>query len=148
VEGDEKVKVPIENHEGYEISEDGFVYFDGKKIKINSLPSGYRVVNIKDNSNRWRTKTLAHLVLTAFVGPRPGGEFEARHVNGKPSDCSARNLRWELRGQNRTGSRELSDERRAYLEERARKKEVKRKLSEFEVMQREMKRLAKELGME
>lgn len=142
------MRVPIENHEGYEVSEDGFVFLHGKKIKINSLPNGYRVVNIKDNSNKWKTRTLAHLVLTAFVGPRPSGEFEARHVNGKPSDCAASNLRWELRGQNRTGSREMSEERQQYLEQRATKRDVKRKLSEFEAMQREMKRLAKELGME
>jgi hypothetical protein len=50
-----------------------------------------------------RGRTFAyvhHLVLEAFVGPRPPGT-EACHNNGDPSDNRLENLRWDTRRANR-----------------------------------------------
>jgi len=142
------LKQPIANCEEYEVDEDGFVYLRGKKIKRNKLESGYLVVNIKDNRNRWRTKTVGELVLCAFVSTKPSAEFEVRYVNGKPSDCSVKNLRWEVKGKNRIGKREPTAERKKYLDKKKVQRETKQKINEFKALQREMKKMAKELGMD
>ncbi|MDP7729539.1 HNH endonuclease [Mycobacterium sp. TY813] len=42
---------------------------------------------------------MHHLVLEAFVGPRPPG-LEGCHGNGDPADNSVANLRWDTRSAN------------------------------------------------
>jgi hypothetical protein len=38
--------------------------------------------------------TVHHLVLLAFVGPRPAGANVCRHLDGNPSNNSIENLKW------------------------------------------------------
>lgn len=40
-----------------------------------------------------------HLVLEAFVGPRPDG-YEGKHENGIPHDCRLSNLTWGTKAAN------------------------------------------------
>lgn len=44
-------------------------------------------------------KYVHHLVMEAFVGPRPEG-FDIRHLNGNPSDNRLSNLRYGTRREN------------------------------------------------
>lgn len=46
-----------------------------------------------------RTRYLHHLVLEAFVGPRPRGQV-GRHLNDLPEDNRLSNLAWGTRAQN------------------------------------------------
>lgn len=56
-------------------------------------------------ANRRRvTLKVAHLVLWAFVGPRPDGQ-EACHWNGVRHDNRLANLRWDTIAANRADSR-------------------------------------------
>ncbi len=55
--------------------------------------SGYRMVDLHDNGRR-RSVLVHHLVLEAFVGPRPDG-MEGCHNNGNPTDNHLENLRWD-----------------------------------------------------
>ncbi len=55
-------------------------------------------VGILKNGVR-RTCKVHHLVLEAFVGPRPEG-MECRHLNGDPFDNRPENLAWGTRSEN------------------------------------------------
>lgn len=61
----------------------------GRVLRPWAGSSGYLQVYL---SNR-NVMLVHHLVLEAFVGPRPGGQ-EARHLNGKMHDNRATNLEW------------------------------------------------------
>lgn len=60
--------------------------------------SGYHQVNLKIKGKVHR-RYDAHLVLEAFVGPRPEG-LEACHNNGNKSDNALGNLRWDTHSSN------------------------------------------------
>lgn len=49
-------------------------------------------------------KAVAHLVLEAFVGPKPGGR-ECCHANDNPRDNRLANLRWASRKDNEADKR-------------------------------------------
>jgi hypothetical protein len=148
VRGGSVTRVAIKEHDGYEVDESGAVFHHGKSVKVNSLETGYRVVNMRNDKGRWHATTVARLVLEAFVGPKPVGH-EARHMNGDPSDCSAKNLRWERRGENRAGeSRQPNEHGRELRERRLKKRVLKEKLSAVEQMRRELEKMQRELGME
>ncbi len=141
------MRVAIRGADGYEVSEDGEVFKDGEPVRVNALQSGYRVVNLRFDREGWRTVTVAQLVLDAFVGPRPA-THEARHVDGDPSNCRARNLRWEQRGKNREGRPHSPDTLGHELKDRRRRhRQAKQKVSELRQMKRELARMARELGL-
>jgi len=59
---------------------------------------GHLVVALYSEGSR-RDFSVHHLVLTAFVGPRPNG-MEACHWNDDSSDNRLANLRWDTRSAN------------------------------------------------
>lgn len=68
-----------------------------RRLKDRPLGKGYRAVGTATQ----KTLYVHHLVLEAFVGPRPASDFEACHNNGDPSDNRLVNLRWGTREDNR-----------------------------------------------
>lgn len=64
-------------------------------LRPKTNPSGHKQVTLTGQSDKW----VHHLVLEAFVGPRPAGH-EGLHRNGDPSDNRRINLRWGTRGDN------------------------------------------------
>lgn len=61
---------------------------------------GHLVVTLIDSaSRRRRVAPVHHLVLEAFVGPRPPG-FECCHANDDGTDNRLTNLRWDTRSAN------------------------------------------------
>jgi len=141
------MRVSIVGFDGYEIAENGAIFKDKKAVRINKLDRGYMVANLRGNDGKWRTLTLAALVLGAFVGPCPGKEFEARHIDGNPQNCAASNLRWEQRGRNRINRQETSGSiERARI--RKRKAEARKKLGALMAMRRELEVLGREMGLD
>lgn len=57
----------------------------------------YRVALCRDGRREWRL--VHHLVLLAFVGPRPDG-LEACHYDDDPANNNLGNLRWDTRSAN------------------------------------------------
>jgi hypothetical protein len=53
---------------------------------------------------RGKTYSVSHLVLRAFIDPRPAGTY-ARHANGDHADCRLENLEWRPRAELRRGRR-------------------------------------------
>ncbi|WP_418888451.1 NUMOD4 motif-containing HNH endonuclease [Mycolicibacterium neoaurum] len=105
--------LPVVGWEGsYEVSDDGDVRsidrevtdgnrtrtFRGRQLRAASTPRGHRYVTLS-REGRTKTRLVHHLVLEAFVGPRPPGH-EACHGNGLPEDNRRRNLRWDTRSSN------------------------------------------------
>lgn len=61
-------------------------------LKASPMGTGYpRVTLVKDSKQEYRL--VHHLVLEAFVGPRPKG-CEAEHYDGIRTNASLHNLRW------------------------------------------------------
>lgn len=62
---------------------------------MNPSPNTYGHVMVRLSCDGRRTRRFAHhLVMEAFVGPRPEG-MECCHNNGNPGDNRLRNLRWD-----------------------------------------------------
>lgn len=107
----------IPGYEGsYEVSDDGQVrsvdryvrngrgqgYLRFHRSRIRSLysdKSGYIRVTLKRDGVA-RTHLVHHLVLEAFVGPKPVGK-ECRHLNGNPVDNRLENLVWGTSAENK-----------------------------------------------
>lgn len=70
----------------------------GKILKPSRHPAGYVYVNFSAGGEQ-RTAKVHHLVLEAFVGPRPDG-MVACHYNDIPNDNRVGNLRWDTRESN------------------------------------------------
>jgi hypothetical protein len=86
----------IEGFEAYEISSHGRVRSHARgapRIVVGGLDSsGYRIINLALQGAR-KTYKVHRLVLTAFVGPCPGG-MQAAHLNGVRTDNRLENLSW------------------------------------------------------
>lgn len=65
----------------------------GNILKPGTGTKGHQYVNLFNGGTKQTTKFVHHLVLVAFVGPRPDGT-ECCHNNGDPSDNRLSNLRW------------------------------------------------------
>lgn len=94
----------------YEVSNDGRVRVLGRTDTIGRpLPSGevqtwlgrggYPCIKLRTNGKK-ANRMVHHLVLEAFVAPRPDG-MVACHNNGDPADNRPENLRWDTQSANR-----------------------------------------------
>src|SRR5690606_33458839 len=88
----------------YEVSDAGDVrslprpHTRGKVLKPIRDKRGYLRVGLS-KCGQVRTRLVHHLVLEAFVGPRPEGQ-ECRHLEGDPSDNRLRMIEWGTPRQN------------------------------------------------
>src|SRR5579859_7097975 len=69
--------------------------FKGKMLKPGPCRSGHLTVCLQ----RGKSRLVHHLVLEAFVGPRPRGQ-EGRHLDDTPKNNVLSNLCWGTRSQN------------------------------------------------
>jgi hypothetical protein len=100
--------LPIAGHDGYEVSDLGRVRSVDRtilrkrrggpmparykgRILVASPSSGYPAVML--SGSKPRRAYVHHLVLEAFVGPRPAGH-EAAHADGDKLNSTLANLRW------------------------------------------------------
>lgn len=67
----------------------------GRVLRPARTRDGYLYVSLRGGRRGSGRSVKVHtLVLTAFVGPRPGSEHEANHRNGDRSDNRRENLEW------------------------------------------------------
>src|SRR4051794_30991187 len=89
---------PIGGIPGYAVGSDGAVYSNRRpshpNYKLTPLrhPDGTRYIRLRTRDGQFVVRSIARLVLTAFVGPRPRSTPEFR--NGDQADCRLVNLRW------------------------------------------------------
>ena len=102
-QGDDGVEYrEIPGYPGYWAGTDGSIWsvrrknYLPKKRKPSRLPTGYLSLCL---GNGWPQRYVHHLVLEAFVGPRPEGT-ECCHGNGIRSDNRLCNLRWDTHKEN------------------------------------------------
>lgn len=107
--------LPVVGYEGlYEVSNSGQVRSLDRMIHMRNgqvrqhrerilrphLEKGGRlVVNLPRDGNGRTIRYMHHLILEAFVGPRPTG-MEACHENDIKTDNRLENLRWDTRSAN------------------------------------------------
>ena len=65
----------------------------GRILKTPANHLGYKACRIHANGKS-RTRLVHHLVLEAFIGPRPIG-YHGCHADGDPGNCAISNLRWD-----------------------------------------------------
>lgn len=97
------VRLPVPGWSNYFASADGFIWTrrnkNGKGFGAWRIMSGRACGKMKysrvylQESGRIEECYVHHLVLLAFVGPRPDG-MEAIHKNDMQSDNRAENLKW------------------------------------------------------
>jgi hypothetical protein len=105
---------PVPGYEGaYEVSDAGQVRSldrldargrrrTGKQLSLRKQPSGHLTVSLCLDRLP-RSFQVHHLVLMAFVGPRPEG-MEGCHYDDNPSNNHLDNLRWDTRSANQLDS--------------------------------------------
>jgi hypothetical protein len=101
---------PVVAYEGrYEVSDQGQVFslFFGRELKQYKLnpEARYAVVWLTTATGKGKAFPVHHLVLEAFVGPRPEGMI-ACHGQGGSKDNSLQNLSWGTYKQNNGPDRE------------------------------------------
>jgi hypothetical protein len=100
----------VPNHPGYRAGSDGSIWSRWRQVGIPGAKGGARTVLC----DRWRRlkgtmgrggylvlhvcgsrklRKFHHLVLEAWVGPRPAG-YVCRHLDGNPANNAPSNLRW------------------------------------------------------
>lgn len=90
--------LPVVGYEGlYQVSDDGSLNTKSRRGEwipraICTDKNGYRRVTLSLDGKKY-CRLVHHLVLEAFVGPRPEGH-ECRHLNGNPGDNRLENLQW------------------------------------------------------
>ena len=68
----------------------------GRLLPVRLNENGYPVVALSNRSaGRLVRRYVHHLVLEAFVGPRPDGMNANHDPDPSPSNCSLANLRWD-----------------------------------------------------
>ena len=67
--------------------------------KLTTDKYGYKVV-LLNRAAKYQTRKVHHLVLEAFIGPRPDDSYETLHINGNPADNRVENLRWGTQQEN------------------------------------------------
>lgn len=114
---------PIPGYPGYEVSDEGVVRSCSRKdargrqrhtltLRPRVGRRGHLYVALYSGGVR-RDVGVHHLVLEAFIGPRPAG-FDACHWNDLPGDNRVANLRWDTRAANvadsmRNGTHRMAD---------------------------------------
>lgn len=99
---------PVPGHPEYEISNAGRLrsldridrngrFRAGRLVRLRRRPTRIEVVLSRDGMRRYTA--LSHLVLLAFVGPRPDGS-ECCHRDGDFTNNSAENLYWGTHSEN------------------------------------------------
>lgn len=107
--------MPVVGYEGkYEVSDQGLVRSldrlvschkvfvrtqRGRVLSAGPWRKGYLSVCLADDGKK-KTTFVHHLVLEAFVGPRPSPDYEGCHNNGDRLDNRAENLRWDTASAN------------------------------------------------
>jgi hypothetical protein len=96
------------NLQGYAVRADGSVLFfstSRKKwlvLKTKTGPGGFIKVRLKIEG-RAREIGVAHLVLSAWTGPRPTGFEPIHYPDANPANNRLENLRWAPRGSSKLG---------------------------------------------
>lgn len=100
---------PVPDWPGYRVGYNGSVWScrnshaveTARWRRLSPRPDrdGYLSVTLQNSGVR-KTVKVAHLVLDAFVGPRPEGAEAAHWPDGDVTNNSADNLRWALHWEN------------------------------------------------
>jgi hypothetical protein len=100
----------IAGYDGY------FISNMGRVLSCKQIPpmirsqyvakTGYPSITLANSAKDRRSEVVHSLVLTAFRGPRPEGNYDASHIDGTKTNNMLDNLIWESRKDNQLRRRE------------------------------------------
>ena len=96
--------MPVVGYEGlYQVSDSGQLKTRDRRGEwvykaLSTDKNGYKRVTLSKFGEK-RNRLVHHLVLEAFVGPRPEGA-ECRHLHGDPGDNRLKNIAWGTSSEN------------------------------------------------
>lgn len=104
MESDGRQHRPCLGFPGYTVADDGVTVTSYRRktphvLKTYPLRRGYVVVTLRRDGKAVR-KRMHHLVLEAFVGPRPPGMVGCHYPDTSPSNNAISNLRWDTPTEN------------------------------------------------
>lgn len=70
-----------------------------RECSPDTIKGGYLRVRLRVATQQYKHAQVSHLILAAFVGPRPV-DAVACHYDGNPQNNKLRNLRWDSRKEN------------------------------------------------
>lgn len=131
----------VVGYEGlYQVSNDGKVR--RKPIPLKPGKTGKRKrtsIVVLCKNGKPRTHTISHLVLEAFVSPRPEGYEACHHPDPNPENNRVENLRWDTHQENINDRNELANgvrtRDRVKIKRIKKPKKVIRKLSLQEIQE-------------
>lgn len=98
---------PIPGFDGYAADAEGNIWScrrawkagRWRKLSLWADPKGYPLVTLQI-SGRLTARRVSHLVLLAFVGPRPEGTEACHFPDPDPRNNRPENLRWDTKSEN------------------------------------------------
>lgn len=94
---------PIPGFEAYEVNHYGYVRNAANRRRLMRFESGKRLnvrLTIRTGHPKGQTFGVGVAVLSAFVGPRPGPNYDCSHLDGDLWNNHLSNLAWETKSQN------------------------------------------------
>lgn len=112
---------PIPDCPGYYAGRDGWIYSTWKRqmkrhrsdpvvsiadakapcrLACCTTTRGYRHVILRANGKQFYSGGIHRLILLAFIGPPPEGDYEAAHNDGNPLNNRPENLLWKTPKEN------------------------------------------------
>lgn len=142
---------PVEGATAYKVNEIGEVWSGkrGRRLKPHLIKRGPHVrvtVMLKFDDGRWITKAIAHLVLAAFVGPRPPGTV-SRHMDSNGANNRSANLVWGTQAENVQDAVLAGRQPRAIGESNSHAKLTAEKVLEIRKSSERVPELAKKYGV-
>jgi len=93
----------IQGFPGYYISETGTVYStktgEWRERKLQTSYRGYKMVEIRDSSNKPFFKSVHRIVANAFI-PNPENKPQVNHIDGNKTNNDVCNLEWCTEAEN------------------------------------------------
>lgn len=92
--------LPVPEFPHYEVSDLGRVRRGARVLKAWPIPQGYLYVTLCDGIHHRRRVRVHVLVMEVFVGPRPEGMPDIRHLDGDPTNNVLANLTYGTKSEN------------------------------------------------
>lgn len=91
---------PVPDWEAYEANAYGYIRNRSTGRRLRSYDTGERTQITLQRNGKTITRAVGIFILNAWVGPRPGVNYDCSHLDGNYANNRLSNLAWETRRRN------------------------------------------------